>query len=175
MIGHQHVRVDPHPKARGVAAQPVEVGGVVVVAEEAGRAVVAALDDMQRQAGEGDAGAAGHGASVLGVATDGARGRLTATDVRARVSSDGERDYDPNKFFAVPSRLWRPGFDCPEEMKSNLTLMALVASGPDRDHFTEPRSGSSSPDQDAEREERTRFLPVPPFVHQRRIWIPPRG
>ena len=43
------------------SAQPVQVGVVILFSEEAGFAVVAALHDMQRDAIEVDAGAAGHG------------------------------------------------------------------------------------------------------------------
>lgn len=58
---HEHVSMHTHAQPLRIAAQPVEIGGAVVVREEAGRAVDAALDDVQGKACERDARAAGHG------------------------------------------------------------------------------------------------------------------
>jgi hypothetical protein len=62
MVGHQQVGVQPAALAHHCLVQPTEVGTPVLVAEEARRAVVAALHDVQRQAVDMDAYAAGHGA-----------------------------------------------------------------------------------------------------------------
>ena len=60
MVGHQHVGMDRTAEIRSQLGQVVEIERVVLVGEEAGLAVVAALDQMQRYAGERDAGAARH-------------------------------------------------------------------------------------------------------------------
>lgn len=60
VIGHQYTGVQ---LAAGIAqpiGQPRQVGAVVLIAEETGVPVVAALHDVQRYFGEVDAGAAGH-------------------------------------------------------------------------------------------------------------------
>jgi hypothetical protein len=64
MVGHQHVGVHPTALAHQCLVQPTEVGTPVLVVEEARRAVVAALHDVQRQAVDMDACAAGHGAQA---------------------------------------------------------------------------------------------------------------
>jgi hypothetical protein len=48
MVGHQHAGVQPAALAHQCLVQPTEVGTPVVVVEEARRAVVAALHDVQR-------------------------------------------------------------------------------------------------------------------------------
>src|SRR6266850_2069053 len=48
VIRHQHVRVDRAAIVLGVAPQPVQIEPVILLREEARRAVVAALDDVQR-------------------------------------------------------------------------------------------------------------------------------
>jgi hypothetical protein len=61
MIGHQHVGMQLAPLTRQRLTQPAEVGGSVLVFEKARRPVVAALDNVQRQAVDVDARATRHG------------------------------------------------------------------------------------------------------------------
>jgi hypothetical protein len=61
MVGHQHVGVQLRLGFPQRLAGPMQAGSKVLLREEARRAVVAALHDVQRQADEVDAGAAGHG------------------------------------------------------------------------------------------------------------------
>ena len=60
MIGHEHVRMNGAAIFLGVDVQPMEIELIVLIGEEAGRPIVAALDDMQRQIGQKPARAAGH-------------------------------------------------------------------------------------------------------------------
>ena len=64
MVGHQHVGMQPAALARQRLSQPVEVGEPVLVIKKAGRPVVTALHDVQRQVVDMDACAAGHAGSL---------------------------------------------------------------------------------------------------------------
>ena len=59
-IGHQYVGVQKTLMVGESLAQPMQVGLVVFLPEEAGFAVVAALHDVQRNLVKLDAGAARH-------------------------------------------------------------------------------------------------------------------
>jgi hypothetical protein len=64
VVGHQHVGVQ---RALGLAErfpQPMQVVAVILLAEETGLAIVAALHNVQRNAIEMDTGAAGHGRTL---------------------------------------------------------------------------------------------------------------
>jgi hypothetical protein len=61
MIGHQHIGMDGAAEALGLFGQVVEVAAVVFLSVKAHRAVVATLDDVPGDAGDTQAGAAGHG------------------------------------------------------------------------------------------------------------------
>ena len=60
VVGHQHVGMHAAVLPAGDVAQVLEVADAVDVCEEAGLAVVAALDDVLRDSGQVDAGLAGH-------------------------------------------------------------------------------------------------------------------
>ncbi len=60
MVGHQHVGVDRAAELRCILGQTLQVKYVVFVGEEAGVAVVTALDQVQRNTGKRNARAAGH-------------------------------------------------------------------------------------------------------------------
>ena len=64
MVGHQGVGVQGAVCLGQGVFQPVQVGVVVLLGEEAGFAVVAALHDVQGLTIEVDAGAAGHGITL---------------------------------------------------------------------------------------------------------------
>lgn len=64
MIGHQHVGVKTALVARERVAEQIEVGAAIVVGEEAGQAVVAALDEVLRDVGQVGAGQARHGLTL---------------------------------------------------------------------------------------------------------------
>ena len=61
MIGHQCKSMDAAAGLAGMLGQPVEVEAVVLVGEEAGLAVVAALDQMEGNARQGKARTTRHG------------------------------------------------------------------------------------------------------------------
>jgi len=61
VVGHQHIGVDRARIARRQLAQVVQVAPVVVIGEEADAAVIPALDDVQRGAGDPQASTSGHG------------------------------------------------------------------------------------------------------------------
>lgn len=44
----------------GIFAQPIKIEAIVLISEKAGLPVVAALDDMKRNVGQGKTGAAWH-------------------------------------------------------------------------------------------------------------------
>jgi len=60
VVRHQHAGVDAAARVARVVAQPVEIVDTVVVTVEAGLPVVAALDQVKRNAGQGDAGTSWH-------------------------------------------------------------------------------------------------------------------
>lgn len=64
MVGHQHVGVQPAVAGQQGFAQQLAVAGAVIVVQEAGQSAVAALHHVLRDAGEGDAGLAGHVGSL---------------------------------------------------------------------------------------------------------------
>ena len=51
MVCHQHIAVDGYTELVGVVPELVEVDGVVPLCIEAGLAIIAALNDVQRHAG----------------------------------------------------------------------------------------------------------------------------
>ena len=61
MVGHQHAGVDGATELVGKLFEIVQIELIVLFAVETDRAVIAALEDVPRNAGEGEAGAAGHG------------------------------------------------------------------------------------------------------------------
>ena len=61
MVGHQHVGVDGATELVGKLFEVVQVELIVLFAVETDGAVIAALDDVPGNAGEGQAGATGHG------------------------------------------------------------------------------------------------------------------
>ena len=60
VIGHEHVGVDGTTEALGQFSQEIQIEAIIVIREEAHRAVVAALDDVPGDAGEAQAGSARH-------------------------------------------------------------------------------------------------------------------
>jgi hypothetical protein len=60
VIRHQHVRVDRAAIVLGVELQPVQIEPIILLRVEARRAVVAALEDMQRHITNPGSGAAWH-------------------------------------------------------------------------------------------------------------------
>ena len=60
MIGHQHIGVQRGVELGERLAQPEQITALVFLAEEARFAIMAALHDVQRDAIEVDAWAAGH-------------------------------------------------------------------------------------------------------------------
>ena len=64
VIGHRAVRVDLATALRGLFGQMVEVKAVVLVRVET-RAMIAALNQMQRDSGNGQARSAWHGRSTV--------------------------------------------------------------------------------------------------------------
>ena len=60
MVGHQHIGMNAAARLARVLGQPVQVDAVIVLGKETGLAVVAALDQVQRDARKGKAGAARH-------------------------------------------------------------------------------------------------------------------
>lgn len=60
VVGHEHIGVQAATAFLERLAQPVAVSKVVVISKEAGIAVVSALDYVQRNTSQVDAGAAGH-------------------------------------------------------------------------------------------------------------------
>lgn len=67
VVGHQRVGVQRAAGLRERFAQPVQIAVIVFFGEEAGFAVVAALDDVQRDTVEVSARAAGHAVMQLQV------------------------------------------------------------------------------------------------------------
>ncbi len=61
VIGHQTVAVNGHVEAVALLAEGVEVETAIIVDEEDGLLIVAAMGDVMRRAGHDDAGDAGHG------------------------------------------------------------------------------------------------------------------
>lgn len=61
MIGHQHIGMDAATGPASAFSQPFEVAAVVLVSEETGLAVVAALYQMKGNARQGKARTARHG------------------------------------------------------------------------------------------------------------------
>src|SRR5229473_3788611 len=68
VIGHQHVRVDRAAIVLGVELQPVQIEPIILLRVEARRAVVAALEDVQRHITNPGSAAAWH-ARVYGLAS----------------------------------------------------------------------------------------------------------
>ena len=64
MVVHQHVGVQPAVAGQQGFTQQLAIAGAVLVVQEARQAVVAALHDVLRDAGEVDAGVSGHGGSL---------------------------------------------------------------------------------------------------------------
>ena len=60
MVGHQNVGVDRYAIFPAVFLELVQIDRVVLFGEETGLAVVAALDDVLRNAGQAQAGESGH-------------------------------------------------------------------------------------------------------------------
>jgi len=67
MVGHQHIGVDTALRLRRVLAQPAEITTGIVIGLEAGLAIVAALDEVQRDFSERESRAARHGRGREGV------------------------------------------------------------------------------------------------------------
>ena len=58
VVGHQHIGMDAATGLGGVFGEPVEIKAIVLVAEEARLAIVAALDEMEGNTRQGQASAA---------------------------------------------------------------------------------------------------------------------
>ncbi len=61
MVGHQNIGMDAATCLARIFLQPFEVEAVVFFGVKTDLAVVATLDDVERDAGEKQAGSAGHG------------------------------------------------------------------------------------------------------------------
>jgi hypothetical protein len=64
VVGHEHVGMNHAAVLRRLLPQGVQVLAVIVIGVETGRPVVAALDDVPRDTGEGEASATGHGETL---------------------------------------------------------------------------------------------------------------
>lgn len=64
MIGHQHVGVYSATKFGGEFLKVMQVELAILLGIETNRAVIAALDNVPGDIGDGKAGAAGHGESI---------------------------------------------------------------------------------------------------------------
>ncbi len=60
MVGHQHISMQLHPFLAAGFGQMMEIELVIVISEEAGCAVIATLDQMNRRVIELYAGASRH-------------------------------------------------------------------------------------------------------------------
>ena len=60
VVGHLDVGMHPATGLAREFSQPIEIDAVVLIGEETGLAVVAALDQVKRDVGQRQAGAAGH-------------------------------------------------------------------------------------------------------------------
>jgi len=60
VVGHQHIGVQAHAGFLQAFPKPVSVGLVVLFSKKAGRAVMAALDDVMREISDMQAGATWH-------------------------------------------------------------------------------------------------------------------
>ena len=67
MIGHQHVGVDGNAVIIRRFLEPVQVAIIIIVGKEAGRAVIAPLDDMIGRARKIDAWMAGQANNLVEV------------------------------------------------------------------------------------------------------------
>ena len=67
MIGHQHVGVDGNAVIIRRFVEPVQVAIIIIVGKEAGRAVIAPLDDMIGRARKIDAWMAGQANNLVEV------------------------------------------------------------------------------------------------------------
>ena len=67
MIGHQHAGVDGNAVIIRRFVEPVQVAIIIIVGKEAGRAVIAPLDNMMGRARKIDAWMAGHANSLVEV------------------------------------------------------------------------------------------------------------
>jgi transposase len=67
MVGHQDIGVDGAAELAGKPIEMEKVELIVFFSEETDGAVIAALDDVPGDAGDGEAGAAGHGGSFFAV------------------------------------------------------------------------------------------------------------
>lgn len=61
VVGHEHVGMDCTAVADAVLVEPVQIEPIVLVGEGAGLAIVSALDEMERDVGKYNTGAAWHG------------------------------------------------------------------------------------------------------------------
>ena len=61
VVGHQHVGVDGATELVGKLFEVVQLELIILFALETDRALIAALEDVPGNAGEGQAGATGHG------------------------------------------------------------------------------------------------------------------
>jgi hypothetical protein len=64
MVGHLHIGMQRAGTGLECFAQPVAIRVIVLLGKKTRFAVVAALDDMERESGKMDAWAAGHGESL---------------------------------------------------------------------------------------------------------------
>ncbi len=70
VVGHQHVRVQRAAFALQRFAQPLKIDVIILLVEETGAAVVAALHDVQRYTIEADSRASRHEGSIAEIEPD---------------------------------------------------------------------------------------------------------
>jgi hypothetical protein len=61
MVRHQRISMNPAAGLARVLEQPIQIAAIIFIGEKARLAVVAALDKMDGNIGQGNSGATGHG------------------------------------------------------------------------------------------------------------------
>jgi hypothetical protein len=99
MVGHQRVGVDGATPALRSLRQPAKIGPVVALGEKDGLAVMAALDDVRRDACVKEAGLAGHERRASGGGGD----ARNLTEMRERLKGSAPFSLDPFIFVQPPN------------------------------------------------------------------------
>ena len=92
MIAHKHICVHGTIKSLGQLGQRIQINAVVFIGEEAGRAIVAALDDVPGNAGKAQTGATGRGGRPLeeGISLRISENRSLSLFIHGAVATAGE-------------------------------------------------------------------------------------
>ena len=65
MVRHQYIRVNTAAGFPGIFGKPIQIAAIVFIGEKTGLAIIAALNEMDRDIGQCDAGATWHGGLPL--------------------------------------------------------------------------------------------------------------